>query len=179
MLGNVNGSDCLGRAPVREAEDAVPELKILIVSESDQLSNEAMQTCSHLMAAFDGNFTYQIAQGSFATLEAPVQFHEYLCASRSADLIFCVSEHAVPGTARRWIVDCIHWHQAGDFVLVDMTAEGLTESEMIQQALNSQPERLHPEVIRQIRPLQKNHTSTSSSWHIARPCHGPRYGINE
>ena len=84
MLGNMNGSEYHGRAPVREAEDVVPELKILIVSESDQLSNEALQTCSHLMAAFDGNFTYQIAQGSFATLEAPVQFHEYLRASRSA-----------------------------------------------------------------------------------------------
>jgi len=175
MFGNVNGSDHLECTSVREAEDAVPELKILIVSESDQLSKEAMQTCSHLMAAFDGNFTYQIAQGSFASLEAPVRFGDYLRASHSADLIFCVSEHAVPVTARRWIVDCIRQHQAGDFVLVDMTSEGLTESEVIQRALTSRPEQLHPEVIRRIRPLEKNFTTTSSS----RPCHGPHYGINE
>jgi hypothetical protein len=131
------------------------------------------------MAAFDGNFTYQIARGNFATLETPVQFREYLRASRSADLIFCVSEHAVPGTAKRWIVDCIRRNQDRDFALVDMTVEGLTQSEEIQRALTSRPERLHPEVIRQVRPPQRSSTTTSSSWHIARPCHGPHYGINE
>lgn len=179
MLRNMNGPEDRARTAFQDGEDVVPELRILIVSESDQLLQAAMQTCNHLMAAFDGNFTYQIAQGSFATLEAPVNFREYLRASRCADLIFCVSEHAVPGTTRRWIVDCIRRHQDGDFVLVDMTVEGLTQSEEIQRTLKSQPERLHPKVIRQNRPIQNNSTTTSSSWHIARPCHGPHYGINE
>ena len=175
----MNAPEHLASLPIRDTGDAVPELKILIVSESDRLSNEAMQTCSHLMAAFDGNFIYQIARGSFAILEAPVHFREYLRASRSADLIFCVSEHAVPVTARRWIVDCIRRHQDSDFALVDMTSEGLTESEEIQRILKSQPERLHPAVIRQNRPHQNSSAIASSSWRAARPCHGPHYGINE
>lgn len=181
MFVNMNAPEHLEIRAARDAGDAVPELKILIVSESDRLSNEAMQTCNHLMAAFDGSFIYQIAQGSFATLEVPRQFREYLRAAHSADMIFCVSDHALPGTAKRWIVDCIRRHQESDFALVDMTLEGLTESEEIQRILKSRPDRLHPEVIRQNRPVQNSSitTSTTSSWHIARPCHGPHYGINE
>jgi hypothetical protein len=166
-------------APDGTAGEAAPELKIIIVSENDRLSNEAMQTCGRLMAVFEESFIYRIAQGSFAVLEAPRHFREYLRAARSADLIFCISEHLVPGTAKRWIVDCIHRHQDSDFALVDMTAEGLTDSAAIQHALVSRPERSHPAVIRRYQSIQNTSTTSSSSWHIARPCHGPHHGINE
>lgn len=161
-----------------EQGEATPELKIIIVSENENLSREAMHTCGHLMAVFEENFIYQIAQVTFPILAVPRHFGGYLRAARSADLIFCVSEHVLPGIALRWIVDSIRRHQDSAFALVDMTSEGLSDSEEVQHALISRRERTHPMVIRRNR-LCQNTSTTSSSWHIARPSHGPHYGINE
>ena len=151
------------------AEEA-PEFRIAIVFDNENGAERANQVCHRLMARFDASFVYRITTESLAGLEEPAHFNGSLEFSRSADMIFIVSDGPLPAVSKQWLKDCIQQHTDAPFVLADMTQEGLSNA-LGNGSLQSAAGHCRVDVIQE-RP-------GSEAERDIRRCRVPRWGINE
>jgi hypothetical protein len=151
-----------------------PEFRIAIVFDNENGAERANQVCHRLMARFEASFVYRITTESLAALEEPSHFNGYLEFSRSADMIFIVSDGPLPAVSKQWLKDCIQQHTDAPFVLADMTQEGLSNA-LGNGSLQSPAGRCRVDVIQERHGLRPG----SEAERDVRRCRVPRWGINE
>lgn len=108
-----------------------PEFQILILSENPQVLSRAMPVCNYLVTRFEGSFVYRIAIATFAALEKPGQYQESLRVARTADMLFVVSDVALPATPRGWLQACVCGHEDAAFAIADMTKHGIANADAL------------------------------------------------